>query len=78
LLADDNLAVSYEWVRNPFHTPEDLSIAEKEIFTDYRANDKIKKQFSNKSRFEFWAVADDEFSALKTRTLRIQGVGGIK
>jgi hypothetical protein len=48
------LAVSYEWVRNPFqNTPEDLSTAEKEIFTEFRANGEIKKQFSNKSRFEF-------------------------
>jgi hypothetical protein len=34
-------------------TPEDLSTAEKEIFTDFTANDEIKKQFSNKSPFEF-------------------------
>jgi hypothetical protein len=33
-----------------------------------------KKQFSNKSRFEFWAGADDAFFALKIRTFRIQGV----
>jgi hypothetical protein len=34
---------SYEWVRNPFqNTPEDLSTAEKEIFTDFRANGEKK------------------------------------
>jgi hypothetical protein len=73
------LAVSYEWVRNPFqNTPEDLSTAEKEIFTDFTPNGEIKKQFSNKSRFEFWAEANDEFSALKTRAFRVQGVWDIR
>jgi hypothetical protein len=69
------LAVSYEWVRNPFqNTTEDLSTTEKEIFTDFRPNGEIKKQFSNKSRFEFWAEADDEFSALKTRAFRVDKI----
>jgi hypothetical protein len=51
-------------------TSEDLSTAEKEIFTDFTTNGEIKKQFSNKSLFEFWAVAD-ELSVLKIRAFRI-------
>lgn len=71
-LADDNLVASYEWVRDPFHnTPEGLSTAEEEIFIDFTASGEIKRQFSNKSLFEFWAGVDDEFSALKTRAFRI-------
>lgn len=71
-LVDDKLIPSYEWVRNPFQiTPEGLSTAEEEIFIDFTANAEIKKQFNNKSLFEFWAGVNDEFSALKTRAFRI-------
>ncbi|XP_072377897.1 zinc finger BED domain-containing protein 5-like [Diabrotica undecimpunctata] len=70
--ADDKLTRSYEWVRNPFQiTPEGLSTAEEETFIEFTANDEIKKQFNNKSLFEFWAGVNDEFSALKTRAFRI-------
>ncbi|XP_072389498.1 zinc finger BED domain-containing protein 5-like [Diabrotica undecimpunctata] len=70
--AYDKLIRSYEWVRNPFQIiPEGLSTAEEETFIDFTANDKIKKQFNNKSLFEFWAEVNDKFSALKTRAFRI-------
>lgn len=71
-LADDKLISSYKWVRDPFqNTPEGLSIEEEETFIDFTASGETKRQFSNKSLFEFWAGVDDEFSALKTRAFRI-------
>lgn len=71
-LSDDNLIVSYEWVRDPFRTaPEGLSTAEEEIFIDFTASNKIKREFSNKYLFEFWEGVDDAFSLLKTREFRI-------
>lgn len=71
-LADDNLIESCEWVRDPFHkTPEGLSIDEEEKFIDFTTSGETKKQFSDKSLFEFWAAVDDDFSALKTRAFRI-------
>ena len=70
-LADDKLvARSYEWVRDPFRTtPEGLSTVE-EIFLDFTASGEIKRAFSNKSLFEFWAGVDDAFIPLETRALR--------
>ncbi|GBM39052.1 hypothetical protein AVEN_119754-1 [Araneus ventricosus] len=63
-LADDILVASYKCVRDPFqNTPEGLSSAEEEIFIDFMASGEIKRQFSNKSLFEFGAGVDDEFSA---------------
>lgn len=71
-LADDKLVASYEWVRDPFRTtPEGLSTVEEEIFIDFTASGEIKREFSNKSLFEFWAGVDDAFSPLKTRAFRI-------
>ncbi|XP_035225382.1 zinc finger BED domain-containing protein 5-like [Stegodyphus dumicola] len=71
-LAVDKLIESYEWVRDPFqNTPEVLSIAEEETFIDFTTSGETKRQFSNKSLFEFWAGVSDEFSALKTRAFRI-------
>lgn len=70
--ANDNLIASCEWIRDPFqNTPEGLTTAEEEIFIDFTASGEIKRQFSNKSLFEFWAGVDDEFSTLKARALRI-------
>lgn len=71
-LADDKLIASYEWVRDPFHkTPEGLSIDEEEKFIDFTTSGETKRQFSNKSLFEFWSGVEDYFSALKTRAFRI-------
>ncbi|GBL90521.1 hypothetical protein AVEN_179443-1 [Araneus ventricosus] len=71
-LADDNLVAKYEWVGNLFqNTLEDLSTAKEEIFIDFTASGEIKRQFSNKSLFEFWAGIDNEFSALETRVFGI-------
>ncbi|XP_063902632.1 zinc finger BED domain-containing protein 5-like [Zophobas morio] len=70
--ADENLLAGYDWVRDPFqNTPDGLSTPEEEIFIDFTASGEIKRQFSNKPLFEFWASLDNEFSALKTRALRI-------
>ncbi|GFX85950.1 zinc finger BED domain-containing protein 5 [Trichonephila clavipes] len=69
---EDNLIASYEWVRYPFqNTPEELSTAEEEIFIDFTSNGEIKRQFCNKTPFQFLAKVDDEFSALKTKAFRI-------
>ncbi|GFX75516.1 SCAN domain-containing protein 3 [Trichonephila clavipes] len=58
---------SYEWVRDPFqNTPEGLSNIEEEIFIDFTSSGEIKRQFCNKTLFQFWAEVDDEFSELKT------------
>ncbi|GFV52049.1 zinc finger BED domain-containing protein 5 [Trichonephila clavipes] len=63
---------SYEWVRDPFqNTPEELSTTEEEIFTDFTSSGEIKRQFCNKTLFQFWAEVDDEFSELKTKAFRI-------
>ena len=71
-LSEDKLVASYEWVRGPFRTtPEGLSTVEEEIFIDFTASGKIKREFSNKSLFEFWAGVDDAFISLQTRALRI-------
>ncbi|XP_063914535.1 zinc finger BED domain-containing protein 5-like [Zophobas morio] len=70
--ADENLLAGYDWVRDPFqNTPDSLSTPEEQIFIDFTASGEIKRQFSNKPLFEFWASLDNEFSALKTRALRI-------
>ncbi|GFX56776.1 zinc finger BED domain-containing protein 5 [Trichonephila clavipes] len=63
---------SYEWVRDPFqNTPEGLSTTEEEIFIDFTSSGEIKRQFCNKSLFQFWAAVDDEFSELKTKAFRV-------
>ncbi|GFV73557.1 probable RNA-directed DNA polymerase from transposon X-element [Trichonephila clavipes] len=65
-----NLIANYEWVRDTFqNTPEGISTAEEEIFIDFTSSGKIKRQFCNKSLFEFWAEVDDEFSTLKQKHL---------
>ncbi|GFY16069.1 zinc finger BED domain-containing protein 5 [Trichonephila clavipes] len=68
----DNLIASYEWVRDPFqNTPEGLSTTEEESFIDFTSSGEIKRQFCNKTLFQFWAEVDDEFSELKTKAFRI-------
>ncbi|GFT50201.1 zinc finger BED domain-containing protein 5 [Trichonephila clavipes] len=63
---------SYEWVKDPFqNTPEGLSTTEEEIFIDFTSSGEIKRQFCNKTHFQFWAEVDDEFSELKTKSFRI-------
>ncbi|GFW76296.1 zinc finger BED domain-containing protein 5 [Trichonephila clavipes] len=63
---------SYEWVRDPFQkTPEGLSTTEEESFIDFTSSGEIKRQFCNKTLFQFWAEVDDEFSALKRKAFRI-------
>ncbi|GFX51951.1 zinc finger BED domain-containing protein 5 [Trichonephila clavipes] len=63
---------SYEWVRDPFqNTPEGLSTTEEEIFIDFTSRGEIKRQFCNKTLFQFRAEVDDELSTLKTKTFRI-------
>ncbi|GFW12774.1 zinc finger BED domain-containing protein 5 [Trichonephila clavipes] len=63
---------SYEWVRDPFqNTPEGLSTTEEESFIDCTSSGEIKRQFCNKTLFQFWAEVDDEFSELKTKAFRI-------
>ncbi|GFW24251.1 zinc finger BED domain-containing protein 5 [Trichonephila clavipes] len=70
--AQDNLIASYEWVRDPFqNTPEGLSTTEEESFIDFTSSGEIKRQFCNKTLFQFWAEVDDEFSELKTKAFRI-------
>ncbi|GFX45569.1 zinc finger BED domain-containing protein 5 [Trichonephila clavipes] len=69
---EDNLIASYEWVRDPFqNTPEGLSTTEEEIFIDFTSSGEIKRQFCNKTHFQFWAEVDDESSELKTKAFRI-------
>ncbi|GFT48719.1 uncharacterized protein TNCV_594961 [Trichonephila clavipes] len=59
---------SYEWVRDPFqNTPEGFSTTEEESFIDFTSSGEIKRQFCNKTLFQFWAEVDDEFSELKTK-----------
>ncbi|XP_035218885.1 protein FAM200A-like [Stegodyphus dumicola] len=71
-LDDDELISSYKWVRDTFqNTSEGLSIEEEETFIDFTASGETKRQFSNKSLFEFWAGVNDEFFALKTKAFRI-------
>ncbi|GFV56055.1 zinc finger BED domain-containing protein 5 [Trichonephila clavipes] len=63
---------SYEWVRDPFqNTPEGFSTTEEESFIDFTSSGEIKRQFCNKTLFQFWAEVDDEFSELKTKAFRI-------
>ncbi|GFU61016.1 uncharacterized protein TNCV_4436461 [Trichonephila clavipes] len=63
---------SYEWVRDPFqNTPEGFSTTEEESFIDFTSSGEIKRQFCNKTLFQFWAEVDDEFSELKTKSFRI-------
>ncbi|GFS98718.1 zinc finger BED domain-containing protein 5 [Trichonephila clavipes] len=63
---------SYEWVRDPFqNTPEGFSTTEEESFIDSTSSGEIKRQFCNKTLFQFWAEVDDEFSELKTKAFRI-------
>ncbi|GFS48927.1 zinc finger BED domain-containing protein 5 [Trichonephila clavipes] len=70
--AEDNLIASYEWVTDPFqNTPEGLSTTEEESFIDFTSSGEIKRQFCNKTLFQFWAEVDDEFSELKTKAFRI-------
>ncbi|GFY36064.1 zinc finger BED domain-containing protein 5 [Trichonephila clavipes] len=69
--AEDNLIASYEWVRDPFqNTPEGFSSTEEESFIDFTSSGEIKRQFCNKTLFQFWAEVD-EFSELKTKAFRI-------
>ncbi|GFV57616.1 zinc finger BED domain-containing protein 5 [Trichonephila clavipes] len=71
-LDEDNLEGSYEWIRDLFQdTPEELSTSEEEIFIHFTYSENLKRQFCNKSLFEFWVEVDDEFSVLKTKALRI-------
>ncbi|GFV06817.1 uncharacterized protein TNCV_4314121 [Trichonephila clavipes] len=59
-------------VRDPFqNTPEGLSTTEEESFIDFTSSGEIKRQFCNKTIFQFWAEVDDEFSELKTKAFRI-------
>ncbi|GFX95018.1 zinc finger BED domain-containing protein 5 [Trichonephila clavipes] len=59
-------------VRDPFqNTPEGLSTTEEENFIDFTSSGEIKRQFCNKTLFQFWAEVDDEFSELKTKAFRI-------
>ncbi|GFW85421.1 zinc finger BED domain-containing protein 5 [Trichonephila clavipes] len=63
---------SYEWVRDPFQNiPEGLSTTEEEIFIDFTSSGEIKRQFCNKTHFQFWAEVDDESSEMKTKAFRI-------
>ncbi|GFV99786.1 zinc finger BED domain-containing protein 5 [Trichonephila clavipes] len=63
---------SYEWVRDPFqNTPEGFSTTEEKSFIDFTSSGEIKRQFCNKTLFQFWAEVDDEFSELKTKAFRI-------
>ncbi|GFW51443.1 protein FAM200B [Trichonephila clavipes] len=63
---------SYEWVKDPFqNTPEGLSTTEEESFIDFTSSGEIKRQFCNKTFFQFWGEVDDEFSELKTKAFRI-------
>ncbi|GFT47060.1 zinc finger BED domain-containing protein 5 [Trichonephila clavipes] len=63
---------SYEWVKDPFqNTPEGLSTTEEESFIDFTSSGEIKRQFCNKTLFQFWGEVDDEFSELKTKAFRI-------
>ncbi|GFX40134.1 SCAN domain-containing protein 3 [Trichonephila clavipes] len=72
VVTEDNLIASYEWVRDPFqNTPEGLSTTEEESFIDFTSSGEIKRQFCNKTLFQFWAEVDDEFSELKTKAFRI-------
>ncbi|GFX59809.1 zinc finger BED domain-containing protein 5 [Trichonephila clavipes] len=71
-MSADNLIASYEWVRDPFqNTPEGFSTTEEESFIDFTSSGEIKRQFCNKTLFQFWTEVDDEFSELKTKAFRI-------
>ncbi|GFW23409.1 uncharacterized protein TNCV_3805071 [Trichonephila clavipes] len=71
-LDEDSLVASYERIRDLFQdTPEGLSTSEEEIFIDFTSSEKIKRQFCNKSLFEFGVEVDEELSVLKTKALRI-------
>ncbi|GFT80817.1 zinc finger BED domain-containing protein 5 [Trichonephila clavipes] len=50
---------------------EGLSTTEEESFIDFTSSGEIKRQFCNKTLFQFWAEVDDEFSELKTKAFRI-------
>ncbi|GFW25164.1 SCAN domain-containing protein 3 [Trichonephila clavipes] len=53
-VAEDNLIASYEWVRDPFqNTPEGFSTTEEESFIDFTSSGEIKRQFCNKTLFNF-------------------------
>ncbi|GFX60765.1 SCAN domain-containing protein 3 [Trichonephila clavipes] len=68
----DNLIAIYEWERDTFqNTLERLSTTEEENFIDFTSSGEIKRQFCNKTLFQFWAEVDDEFSELKTKAFRI-------
>ncbi|GFY22984.1 zinc finger BED domain-containing protein 5 [Trichonephila clavipes] len=68
----ETLHASYELVRDPFqNTPEGLSTTEEESFIDFTSSGEIKRQFYNKTLFQFWAEVDDEFSELKRKAFRI-------
>ncbi|GFW88501.1 protein FAM200B [Trichonephila clavipes] len=59
-------------VRDPFqNTPEGFSTTEEESFIDFTSSGEIKRQFCNKTLFQFWAEVDDKFSELKTKAFRI-------
>ncbi|GFS74719.1 zinc finger BED domain-containing protein 5 [Trichonephila clavipes] len=60
--AEDNLIASYEWVRDPFqNTPEGFSNTEEESFIDFTSSGEIKRQFCNKTLFQFWAEVEMNF-----------------
>ncbi|GFT51954.1 SCAN domain-containing protein 3 [Trichonephila clavipes] len=48
-----------------------LSTTEEESFIDFTSSGEIKRQFCNKTLFQFWAEVDDEFTELKTKAFRI-------
>ncbi|GFS56431.1 SCAN domain-containing protein 3 [Trichonephila clavipes] len=53
-MSADNLIASYEWVKDPFqNTPEGFSTTEEESFIDFTSSGEIKRQFCNKTLFNF-------------------------
>ncbi|GFU53982.1 zinc finger BED domain-containing protein 5 [Trichonephila clavipes] len=54
-----------KYPRRALHTEEE------ESFIDFTSSGEIKRQFCNKTLFQFWAEVDDEFSELKTKAFRI-------
>ncbi|GFT88325.1 zinc finger BED domain-containing protein 5 [Trichonephila clavipes] len=50
---------------------EGLSTTEEEIFIDFTSSGEIKRQFCNKTLFQFWSEVDDKFSELKRKAFRI-------
>ncbi|GFW83227.1 zinc finger BED domain-containing protein 5 [Trichonephila clavipes] len=48
-----------------------LHYRRRKVFIDFTSSGEIKRQFCNKTIFQFWAEVDDEFSELKTKAFRI-------